>query len=297
MVIDIGTNSVRLLAARQGSGLETLHKRLVTTRLGKDVREDGHLNQESIRRTVRGVCELFEWGRARFNNAPVYVFATSALREAPNRSEFTGLLYEKTGLNVHIVSGKEEAQLAFAGAVDTSMRAGIIDIGGGSTELMIGESGRIEYMQSVQLGVVRLGNLLDLSGTVAKEEQAVLRNAVQSALEAFTLRPETAAGAEWFGVGGTVTALAAMEARIIKYSPQAIQKLSLTRDTVRGWYARLIKMGLEEKKRLPGLPKDRADIITGGACILLGFMERFGVDKLKVSDRDNLEGYIKRYGW
>ncbi|MFZ5975627.1 MAG: hypothetical protein ACOYU3_09560 [Bacillota bacterium] len=297
IVIDIGTNSVRLLAARQGSSrLETLHKRLVTTRLGRDVGGDGRLDTESIERTVNGVCELLEWGRMHYGDAPVRVFATSALREAPNSSDFTGLLSRRTGLDVHIVSGEEEAQLAFAGAVETDRRSGVIDIGGGSTELMIGEAGRIGYMQSVQLGVVRLRNLLDLSGILSKDEEAVLRDAVRLGLEKFTLSREAAAGAEWVGVGGTVTVLAAIEARLTEYSPQAIQKLHLDIDTVRGWYARLINMELEEKKRLHGLPQDRADIIAGGACILLGFMERFGVERLKVSDRDNLEGYLKRYG-
>lgn len=296
MVVDIGTNSVRLLAARLGGTLETLHKRLVTTRLGGNIGPDGRLDAESIARTVRGVCELLEWGRARYPGAPVCVFATSALREAPNRGEFTEMLFKETGLAVHIVSGEEEAQLAFAGAVETGRRAGVIDIGGGSTELMIGEAGHIEYMQSVKMGVVRLGNLLDLSGIVPAADQAVLSDAVETAMDSFMLEPEMARGALWHGVGGTITALAAMEARLTVYTPEAVQKLSLDRDTVCKWYERLIQMTLEEKRLLPGLPGDRADIIAGGARILLGFMDRFGVDRLKVSDSDNLEGYLELYG-
>ncbi len=93
----------------------------------------------------------------------------------------------------------------------------------------------------------------------------------------------------------TVARLAAMEARIEEYTPQAIQGLGLSRGPFAGGTS-LLTMPLDEKRRLTGLPRDRADVITGGACILVGFMERWGVDALIVSDRDNLEGYLKRYG-
>jgi exopolyphosphatase/guanosine-5'-triphosphate,3'-diphosphate pyrophosphatase len=296
LVIDIGTNTVRLLAAIKDGAIETLEKRLVTTRLGMDAGADGRLHLESIARTVQGAAALLKWGRARYPKAPVHVFATSALREAPNRSDFTDLLHRRTGLDVHVVSGEEEADLAFAGAVETDGRAGVIDIGGGSTELMIGEAGRIEYVQSVKTGVVRLSDMFDVSGRVGEKARAALEAAVRAALREFTLLPASAGTARWHGVGGTVTALAAMEARIEEYTPQAIQGLGLSHGAVCRWYKRLLTMPLDEKRRLTGLPRDRADVITGGACILVEFMERWGVDALIVSDRDNLEGYLKRYG-
>ncbi len=108
LVIDIGTNTVRLLAAKKDGAIETLQKRLVTTRLGMDAGADGRLHPESIERTVQGAAALLKWGRARYPKAPVHVFATSALREAPNRSDFTDLLHEGPALTSMSFRGKRK---------------------------------------------------------------------------------------------------------------------------------------------------------------------------------------------
>lgn len=294
LVMDIGTNSVRLLAARiTGGGIKTLEKRLITTRLGKDAGADGTLSAASMARTVAGARELLDYGRGRYPGAlPVLAFGTSALREAPNRVEFMDMLYKETGLSVDVVSGEEEARLAFAGAAEGEGRLGVIDIGGGSTELIVGEGRRVAYTQSVPVGAVRLAGRFALAGALSAGETDALCAAVCTALEAYTLTPDEARSAAWVGVGGTITTIGAMEAGLTMYTPEAVQRLRLDAGVVRKWFLRLAAMPPEEKRGLPGLPADRADIITGGACILHLFMERFGVERLRVSDRDNLEGYL-----
>jgi len=157
---------------------------------------------------------------------------------------------------------------------------------------MVGEAGRVSYTQSVPVGAVRLADRFALAGALSEGETEGLCAAVRAALEAYTMTPDEARSAAWVGVGGTITTIGAMEAGLMVYSPEAVQRLRLDAGIVRKWFLRLAAMPPEEKRGLPGLPADRADIITGGACILHLFMERFGVERLRVSDRDNLEGYL-----
>ncbi len=296
IVIDIGTNSVRRLILRNYEDKEEVSKSLITTRLGKDVAADGKLNKDSIKRTIDGVVTLILEGLNIFIDAKVNVFATSALREAPNRDEFLELLKKKIGQKVHIISGEQEAILAFAGAVEINDLAGVIDIGGGSTEVMLGQNNVIEYVQSLKLGVVRLQNDFDMADVMEDRERERMESYVNDIVNSYTLERERARCAKWYGVGGTITVIAAMEKGIKEYKPSYIQGIKITYDMVKKWYGKLSMMSLEQKMLIDGLPKERADIIVGGAYILLSLMGKLGIKVINISDSDNLEGYIKIFG-
>ena len=285
--IDVGSNSVRLMVARsEDTQLTILHTDRITTRLMNGVK-DGILSGEAVENTAQAVAAHTEAAR-RLGATLIHAFGTSALRDAKNSSSFSDRTEALCGLRVKIISGVEEAQLAYAGAAPDG-KCGVIDIGGGSTELIIGENGQMLRAHSAQLGAVRLMN--ELGGRLNPEE--MLRAAAQRLHE--TVRTVcTDAPDKWIGVGGTITSLAAMSKKVSKYTPRAIEDYPLTEDCVWDWLERLCKMPVEERKLLVGLTPNRADVIPYGAAILLAVMKSAQADPVHACDHDNLEGYIRK---
>lgn len=285
--VDVGSNSVRLLVARaEGDQLTTLHTGRITTRLMNGVK-DGLLTGEPVELTARAVAEHVETARS-LGADEIHAFGTSALRDARNADMFCSRTEELCGVRVKIISGVEEAQLAFAGAAPAG-QCGVIDIGGGSTELIAGVDGKMLRAHSAQMGAVRLSNLL--SGRLNPEEM------VETAAERLKETVKTVctdAPDKWIGVGGTITSLAAMTKKVDKYTPDAIADFPLTIETVEQWLYRLCEMPVEERRLLIGLTPNRADIIPFGAAILLAVMRESGANPVHACDHDNLEGYIRK---
>ena len=284
--IDIGSNSVRLLTARVGeAALTPLRRSLATTRLIAGMR-DGRLSGEALARTAEAVAGFAEAARA-LGAGRIDAFGTSALRDAANRDEFAALVRKKCGLAVRVISGEEEARLAYAGAAPEGRR-GVIDIGGGSTEMIVGADGVTRRARSAQMGAVRLMSLLD--GRQDPEEMlAAAAEGLKETAGFVCAEPAD----KWIGVGGTITSLAAMTKKVEKYTPGAIEDFPLTRETAGDWLRRLAGMPVEERLGLTGLPPARADIIPYGAAILLAAMELGGIGRVHACDHDNLEGYIR----
>ena len=285
--IDVGSNSVRLMIARcDGAQLTILHTDRSTTRLMTGVR-DGILSGESVEATAQAVAAHAETAR-RMGADLIHAFGTSALRDAKNSASFSDRTQALCGLRVKIISGVEEAQLAYAGAAPDG-KCGVIDIGGGSTELIIGADGQMLRAHSAQLGAVRLMNELD--GRLNPVEM------VRFAAERLRKTVEivcTDAPDKWIGVGGTITTLTAMSKQVSKYTPSTIYDYPLSEECVRGWLTRLCEMPVEERKQLVGLTPNRADIIPYGAAILLAVIRSAKTDPVYACDRDNLEGYIRK---
>ncbi|MGI5878381.1 MAG: Ppx/GppA family phosphatase [Christensenellales bacterium] len=293
--IDIGSNSVRLLLAdvRPDSALQTLAKRIESTRISEGMGCSRCLSDEAMARTMGAVARFYrdaqEQGAER-----LYAFATAAVRDATNGGAFIAELGRQTGIALHVLSEQEEALVGFVGA-NAGGPCGVIDIGGGSTELVVGEGRVPRASVSMRMGAVYLseryplGDIADPLGleAMAQTADSILHSDAGPIRDALRGAP-----VQWVGLGGTITSLAAMDLRMARYDRERIQGYALSRETVGRWRDRLARMGAAERTAIPGLAPERADIILAGVVILDAFLAHFGIDALRVSDRDNLEGYL-----
>ncbi len=285
--IDVGSNSVRLMVARaEGDQLTVIHTARIVTRLMNSVK-DGRLSGETALLTAQAVAGHVNAARE-LGAEKIEAFGTSALRDARNGHEFSELTESLCGVGVKIIPGVEEAQLAYAGAAPHG-KCGVIDIGGGSTELIIGADGQMLRAHSAQMGAVRLMNSLEGRLDPAEMISAAEKQLIQTVDAVCTDSPE-----KWIGVGGTITTLAAMTKKVDKYTPNAIHDFPLTARTADEWLHRLCSMPIEERRTIVGLPPARADIIPYGAAILSAVMRLAKADPVHACDHDNLEGYIRR---
>lgn len=288
-VIDIGTNSVRLCIAEAckspAQGIVVLSKQLCTTRLGQGS-ANGILQPEAIHRTAQAVADFA--AEARQKGAEVIVpYATAAVREASNKQEFLACAKALSGLQVQVLSGQQEAAIAFAGAAGAESSA-VIDIGGGSTEVMVKHGGL--HCMSRRLGAVRLqerfGGENGVSQGLHAEVQAYIAPEIAQYIDIHPAHADTL-----FGVSGTATTLAAMQISQRDYDPKDIQGMVLSLEDIRMQLQRL-SVPLRERLDIAGLPAERADILPFGAIILESFMFAYGFDHLTVSDSDSLEGFL-----
>ncbi len=292
-VIGIGSNSVRALVARNNGGVfERIYRTREGTRLFAGLDSEGRLKEESIRKTAEAVRRMAEEIRGK-GAGELSVFATSAARDARNGEDFLKAVGEAAGIPPVILTGEEEARLSFFGAsraVKDECFCGVIDIGGGSTEIVTGQGDRIDCAFSCQMGAVRLFREL----RIAREED--MRSVEEAAGEILERKlketgeirvPET-----WIGTGGTFTTLAAMVKGIPWTARTHMHGTRVTAEEIRNVGGKLAGMPLEERIRLPGLQPGRADIVVHGICILLAVMNRFGIGSVTVSEWGNMDGYL-----
>ncbi len=276
-VIDIGSNSVRLMSWADG---KVLYKQLQTTRLGEGL-SGGVLLPEAIERTARAVC-AFHAQSILEGADEVYAFATAAVRSAKNGEEFCGRVKELCGLTVDVVSGQDEARLGLSGALASAQEGSIIDIGGGSTEVCVRMHGKTSYAKSIDLGAVRL---FDGCGQEKEKLLAVIRPAI----EAFS---DCRLAGRVYAVGGTATTLAAVALGLERYDAAKVQDYRMTAREVGNLAEQLLSLSLQERILLAGMDARRAEIIGGGALLLHEIMKKLSIDELYVSDSDNQEGYL-----
>ena len=289
-VIGIGSNSVRMLVCEVSGGeLRRLRREREGTRLFAGLDEKRNLSRESMANSCRAVKAMADSARAEGVEA-IHLFATSATRDAANQADFTALLQEETGLSLEICSGALEAALSFFGATDGG-ESGVIDIGGGSTEIIVGDGMDVRCGFSCQMGAVRLAGLIPIRDH--GDLPAVQMVASDILEEALRRHPALALPGHWRGTGGTFTTLAAIMKGICWTDRTYMHGTVLTREFIQRIARDLADMPLEERKHLPGLQPNRADIIVHGICILIACMERLGINEITVSEYGNLEGYVK----
>ena len=290
-VIGIGSNSVRMLAAEiNGSTGRRLRRDRASTRLFAGLDEHRMLSVESMERTLSAVRTQAVTARM-IGAEKLSVFATSATRDAANGQEFARMVQERTGCPLHICSGEEEAALSFAGATDGG-DCGVIDIGGGSTEVIVGEGMDVQAALSCQMGAVRLFRLLDIhSRADIPDAIAAARGVLQDQLRS---RPGWPNPSRWWGTGGTFTALAALVRDVPWTDRTNMHGTMLSRDRVRTEAEFLSELSVPERLRIPSLQPGRADIVVHGICILLACMEELGIDRITVSEYGNLDGFLKK---
>ena len=300
--IDLGTNSTRLLIADcDGETTRTLDRRMAITRLGEGVDRTKRLSPEAVERTMAAL-RWFSEAMGRFRPAAVKAAATSVLRDCDNGEEFLDAAGGMIGCRPEILSGEEEARLSYLGAVSDLALGPVedaggvfaFDIGGGSTELMVGgREGDGLLVTSVDVGCVRMSERF-LAGTDPPSRVAIgrMESHVTGELRPVLERILPARISRAVGLAGTVTTLSAMKQGLKEYDTEKIHHSRLTRLEVDDIYRRLASVPLEERKEVMGLEPGRADVIVGGAAVLLAVMELAGLEEIIVSEKDILDGLV-----
>jgi len=289
-VIGIGSNSVRMLLAEiEGGEMRRLSRDREGTRLFAGLDAQKRLSAEAMDKSVAAVKRMAEAARAA-QAERIHLFATSATRDASNQAEFARRLLAETRLTLEIASGEEEAALSFYGATDGG-ESGVIDIGGGSTEIIVGTGMEVRCAFSCQMGAVRLAGRLPLRDHgdlpfVQSEAAEILR-------EQLRVHPTLCLPQSWRGTGGTFTTLAAIVRGVHWTERTHMHGTVITRADVESTARMMADMTVEERREIPGLQPNRADIIVHGLCILLACMETLGIPQITVSEYGNLDGYIK----
>lgn len=281
-VIDVGSNSVRLMFVADG---KVLYKRLNTTRLGEGIALRPILKEEAIERTANAVAEFYQIAKQE-NAEKISIFATAAVRAAENRDAFLQAVYTRCGATVDVISGEEEAEIGILGALGNA-DGGVVDVGGASTEIVLKQSGRMVFKKSIGVGVVRLK---DLCG---QDRNSLFETCREKTKDFGQVPPMD----NLYAIGGTATTLAALYLDLEQYNSERITGTKITVDALSILAETLLKKPIEEIAKLPCVPTGRADVLTGGAVWLLQLMRAFWIKTLTVSDRDNLEGYAVKHGW
>jgi exopolyphosphatase/guanosine-5'-triphosphate,3'-diphosphate pyrophosphatase len=291
--VDCGTNSIRLLVADlDGSTKVDLHREMRVVRLGEGVDRTGRLSDAALDRTR---LALVDYARtcASLGVERTRMVATSATRDASNRSTFVGMVSATLGVEPEVVSGAEEAALSFTGATaDLAAEDGpflVMDIGGGSTEFVLGTT-KVDAALSVDIGCVRLTerHLVDDPPTAAQVEAA--RRDINAALDRVLEAVPAATARTAVGLAGSVTTLAALALGLTEYDATRIHLSRLTSQQVTSLTDRLLAMTRQERAALPVMHPGRVDVIGGGALVLENAMQRLSLDEVLVSEADILDG-------
>jgi exopolyphosphatase/guanosine-5'-triphosphate,3'-diphosphate pyrophosphatase len=290
-VIDIGSNSTRLLVADVGGGrVRPVERRSTVTRLGRGVDLSGVLAAEAIEAACAAVdpyvATLEELGAEK-----VDAIATSAVRDARNGSAFVAELRERFALSARVLDGEEEARLTYLGATsETSPEVPtlVIDIGGGSTELVVGEGRHVDWHASLQAGVVRHTERHLVHDPPAPVELEELASDLRGLIEAAKAEaPRAEAG---IAVAGTPTSLAAIELELEPYDPRRVHEHVLELPSIQRMLSQLAAAALARRREIRGLHADRAPTIVAGVVTLVEAMRAFDLDRITVSEHDILYG-------
>ena len=290
-VIDVGTNSARLLVADvDGGRVEKVERRSTVTRLGRGVDLSGRLAAEAIEDACAAVGEYVE-AIDDFGVEAVDAIATSAVRDADNGAAFIAELRERFALSARVLDGEEEARLTYLGATAERPPARptlVVDIGGGSTELIVGNGEEISFHASLQAGVVRHTErhiatdpptAVELE-SLAADVRGLIDGASRDGLEV----------AEGIAVAGTPTSLAAIELELEPYDPDRVHGHELQLPSIQRMLSQLASSPLSNRAKIRGLHEDRAPTIVAGVVILVEAMRAFGLERITVSEHDILYG-------
>jgi exopolyphosphatase / guanosine-5'-triphosphate,3'-diphosphate pyrophosphatase len=291
-VIDVGTNSTRLLVADVAEGrVSPLERRSTVTRLGRGVDLSGRLSGEAIEDVCSAIGEYVgiveELGAE-----TVDAIATSAVRDANNGSAFIAELRERFALSARVLDGEEEARSTYLGATSEALPSEptlVVDIGGGSTELIVGSGREISFHDSLQAGVVRHTERHVNSDPPTASELEELATDVRGLIED-SLGAGGVEARHGIAVAGTPTSLAAVEMELDPYDPSRVHGHVLALPSIQRMLSSLASVPLAERVEIPGLHPDRAPTIVAGVVILVETMRAFGLERIAVSEHDILYG-------
>lgn len=297
--IDIGTNSMRLLLCEiVGNSIAKKEKELIVTRIGKDVSKTGLITDKALVRNIDAL-KYFKNKADRYGAQEVYTIATSAVRDALNGKAFAADARSQVGVDVRIISGEEEAELGLKGVMSEIENAEdcvlVIDVGGGSTELVLGSKDKLEYSVSIPAGAVRMteqfvtGNPISIENTVNMKNK--LNELFREPLEYLDKKRID----KVIAIGGTATTTAAIFHGLSIYNPEIVHNTVINTSIIDSTFRMLKDMTIQERCGVKGLQKERADVIPAGMYILQHLVEGLKKDSLVISENDNLEGIIAKY--
>lgn len=298
-VIDIGTNTARLLVRDQDDPKTDLTRQVKITRLGSELEATGSLGEQSMADTLNAIQGYVQTASAlgvEKNN--IHIFATAGARNAKNGKEFIDSVRAQTGCSAEIISGETEGECSFAGAISGMSKevlpCVVFDIGGGSTEFSISspiDSKECEKVVSIPIGSVRITKR-HLESDPPKPEE--LTNAIADVREYLNdvemQIPNIRRAKKWIGVAATVTTTAAVEIGLPEFDAEKIHEFVLTREMVEDVFRTLATESLADRVHNPGLEKERADVIVGGVAIIAAIMRHFELAEITVSCTDLLDG-------
>ena len=290
-VIDIGSNSIRLMVAKiEEQSIKELVKKLETTRMGEGLGESGYIKPDAIYKSLSVLShylDVIENYGARLCS----VIGTSALREASNSKDFLRKVKQELGIEVEVISGTKEALLSAKGALydKTPEKYLVFDLGGGSLELINKEA---EFVKSIQVGAVKMyEKFSDYSGYVDLDK---IYNEVIKVLETNIEYNKLGLDGKQYlvGVGGTATTFPMLEQKLIQYDHNKIQEYYISKERIYDITLRLNRLSIEERRKVAGMPKDREDIIVSGGGVIWALLDYLSYDGYYASDRDLLYGMI-----
>lgn len=293
--IDIGTNSMRLLIAEYKNGKLLNRKKYVnTTRIGQGVDKEGYIKDDAIDRNINALVEFSNICKEE-KCEKVYCMGTSALRDSKNKDVFVNLAKEKASIDVDIISGDKESNLGFIGVLEGLEKAEdilVIDIGGGSTEFIIGNKEGIRFSKSENVGALRMTEKFLHKDPIDENEFNDMSDFIYEEIKDTLEYIKNDNTKKLVGIGGTITSLSAMNQELEVYSMEKIHNSKITLSEIELILQKLKKMTLNDKKSLKGLQPKRADIITAGVEILHTIMKNLEIEEITVSEYDNLEGLM-----
>jgi exopolyphosphatase / guanosine-5'-triphosphate,3'-diphosphate pyrophosphatase len=292
-VVDIGSNSTRLLVADvEGGRVSEVERQSRVTRLGRGVDLTGQLSAEAIEAACAVIADYVTICRET-DVENVESIATSAVRDAANGSAFIAELRERFALSARVLDGEDEARLTYLGATaehpPTSPTL-VVDIGGGSTELIVGTGAEIAFHTSLQAGVVRHSERHIASDPPTTEELEGVAADIRSLIESATASQPGASAQTGIGVAGTPTSLASIELGLEPYDPKQVHGHTLALTSIQRLLSQLASAPLDKRAQIPGMHPDRAPTIVAGVVILVETMRAFGLERITASEHDILYG-------
>ena len=293
--IDIGTNSMRLLICDYiDNKIDNRVKFVNTTRIGKGVDKNGYISEEAINRNIMALKEFYNICKEN-NCEKIYAIGTSALRDSKNKDKFIELAKEESKIDVEIITGEEESNLGFKGVlegINSEDDILVLDIGGGSTEFIIGNIDGIKFSKSENVGALRMTEKFLTKDPICENEFDNMSLFIEKEISNTLDYIKNKGIRKIVGIGGTITSLSAMNQELEVYSMEKIHNSSISKCEIKKILQNLKKLTLSDKKELKGLQSKRADIITAGVKILDIIIENLEIENIMVSEYDNLEGLI-----
>ena len=295
--IDIGTNSMRLLIADyKNNKIENRKKYINITRIGQGVDDKGYITEEALERNLNALKEFAD-KCIEEKCEKVYCMGTSALRDSKNGQDFVNRAKELTNIDVKIICGEEESNLGFMGVLegaggDKSNYILVLDIGGVSTEFIVGNEDGIKFCKSENVGALRMTEKFITTDPISDEEFSKMSVFIEKTISSTLDKIKGMHVSKLVGIGGAITSLSAMNQQLEVYSMEKVHNSVVTKKDLEKILQNLKKMTLSDKKTIKGLQPKRADIITAGVKILHIVMEKLEIEKIMISEYDNLEGLI-----
>ena len=295
--IDIGTNSMRLLIADyKNNKIENREKYINTTRIGQGVDKEGYITEEAMQRNLKALKEFSDKCKEE-KCEKVYCMGTSALRDSKNGQDFVNRAKELTNIDVKIICGDEESNLGFMGVLegtDGNKKDDIlvIDIGGGSTEFIIGNEEGIKFCKSENVGALRMTEKFITTDPISDEEFNAMTDFIEETISSTLDSIKHMHISKLVGIGGAITSLSAMNQQLEVYSMEKVHNSVVTKKDLEKILQNLKNMTLNDKKTIKGLQPKRADIITAGVKILHIIMKKLEFETIVISEYDNLEGLL-----